>query len=221
MTKKPRDDPFAKARQRMTSLIRRRGVEDETVLAAMDKVPRERFVPEHLAEVAYEDGPLPIGEGQTISQPYIVALMIEAARIPAHGRVLEIGTGSGYSAAVMAEMGLKVFTIERHEALADAARRRLAATGYGSVEVCADDGTLGWPEAAPFDAIIVTAAGPHVPHRLAGQLRPGARMIIPIGRTAARQNLMRVTRKEDGAFEEENLGAVAFVPLIGSCGWPE
>ena len=165
--------------------IAARGVRDDRVLDAMRAVPREAFMPEALAEFAYDDTPLPIEEGQTISQPYIVALMIAAIRPGPHDRVLEIGTGSGYAAAVLSRVVGHVYTVERHEALADLARRRLRTLGYDNVEVLHGDGSLGWPKHAPYDAIIVTAGGPHVPRQLREQLVVGGRLVIPIGRRPA------------------------------------
>jgi protein-L-isoaspartate(D-aspartate) O-methyltransferase len=220
MSSRGRDEEYAIAKRRMVELIRSRGVEDESVLSAMATVPRHEFVPEHLRDIAYEDGPLPIGDGQTISQPYIVAFMCEAAMVGQQSRVLEIGTGSGYSAAVLAEMGVRVFTIERNPPMAAKAQERLRELGYREVAVRAGDGTEGWPEEAPFDRIIVTAGGPRVPDDLVGQLGTGGRLVIPVGPQMARQSLMRLTRAADGSIEEESLGAVAFVPLIGRHGWP-
>jgi len=195
-----------------------RGVRDARVLEAMRAVPRERFVEEATAEFAYDDSPLPIAEGQTISQPYIVSVMIEAAAIKPGDRVLEIGCGSGYAAAVMSRIAGEVFTIDRHAALVDRARPRFAALGFGNIEARAGDGTLGWPEAAPFDAILVAAAAPQVPTSLCDQLEIGGRLVIPVGGSDYGQRLMKITRRSD-RFEEENLGAVAFVPLIGAQGW--
>lgn len=215
------ENEFERERREMAALLKRRGIESEAVLAAMGKVARERFVPERLRKMAYEDGALPIEQGQTISQPYVVALMIEAAGVAADHRVLEIGTGSGYSAAVMAEMGASVFTIERHAGLAETARGRLADSGYETVSLRTGDGTLGWPEAAPFDAIIVTAGGPSVPESLREQLAVGGILVMPVGSMARYQMLMRIERLADDKYGEENLGAVAFVPLIGVKGWPE
>jgi len=200
--------------------IARRGVRDEHVLAAMLAVPRERFIPNAMAEFAYEDSPLPIEEGQTISQPYIVAAMIEAAEISPGDRVLEVGTGSGYAAAVIAQIAGKVYAIERHEALGRAASDRLDALGYDNIEVRVGDGTKGWPEAARFDAILVAAGGPHVPCALKDQLAAGGRLVIPVGEDRD-QKLLKVTRTTETEFAEENLGSVAFVPLIGEQGWAE
>ena len=198
--------------------IAARGVRDPAVLAAMRSVPRERFLPPHLEEFAYQDSPLPIEQGQTISQPFIVALMAEALQLDAGDRVLEIGTGSGYAAAVLARVAREVYTVERHGELAESARIRLQELGFDTVSVRHGDGTLGWPEHAPYDAIVVAAGGPRVPEALLAQLAPGGRLVIPIGEEKA-QELVRVTRRADGTFEREDLGAVRFVPLIGAEGW--
>lgn len=197
-----------------------RGVRDPRVLDALARVPRERFVPSGLEESATEDRPLGIGQGQTISQPYIVAYMAEAAELTGEERVLEIGTGSGYGAAVLAEVAGEVYTIERIEWLAEAARKRLEELGYGAVHVRHGDGTKGWVEAAPFDAILVTAAGPAAPNALLEQLRIGGRLVIPVGSAARYQNLLRIRRMTEDRYEEEDLGSVSFVPLIGDEGWP-
>jgi protein-L-isoaspartate(D-aspartate) O-methyltransferase len=215
-------DHLAADRQRMVERqIAARGVSGPRVLQAMRQVPREAFVASGLEEFAYEDSPLPIAEGQTISQPYIVALMIEAADVKSGERVLEIGTGSGYAAAVLARIAAEVYTVERHGALAQAAKRRLAQLGYRNVEVRRGDGTLGWTEAAPFDAIIVTAGGPEVPASLRTQLKVGGRLVIPIGSRHDEQRLVKVVRDGEHAFHEEDLGPVRFVPLIGEHGWSE
>src|SRR4051794_6329716 len=199
------------------SQIARRGVKSPQVLDAMRRVPRERFVPEKLAEFAYEDSPLPIGFGQTISQPYVVALMIDAAEIAPGDRVLEIGTGSAYAAAVISLIATRVYTIEYHAGLATSARDRLASLGYGNVEVRAGDGGKGWPEAAPFDAIIVAAGGPDVPDSLRRQLKPGGRLVLPVGSQDA-QRLLKLTRTGEDEYQEEDLGSVLFVPLLGDHG---
>ncbi len=199
--------------------IAARGVADERVLDAMRAVPREAFMPEELAEFAYEDSPLPIEEGQTISQPYIVALMIAAIQPEPRDRVLEIGTGSGYAAAVLSRVVGHVYTVERHEALVDLARRRFLTLGYDNVEVLHGDGSLGWPAHAPYDGIIVTAGGPHVPRQLRGQLAVGGRLVIPVGSDPRLQHLIRVTRVDPERFEEERLGEVCFVPLVGEDAW--
>ncbi|MBJ7501199.1 MAG: protein-L-isoaspartate(D-aspartate) O-methyltransferase [Sphingopyxis sp.] len=195
-----------------------RGVTDERVLTAMRMVPRERFVPDELAEFAYEDTPLPIEAGQTISQPYIVARMLEAAEIQSDDRILEIGVGSGYAAAVMSRIARRVHAIDRHEELADLARERMAALGYDNVVIRSGDGTRGWPENAPFDVILVAAGGPAIPVPLREQLALGGRLVIPVG-AADEQRLMRVTRIGDDSYVEDDLGGVRFVPLIGKHGW--
>jgi protein-L-isoaspartate(D-aspartate) O-methyltransferase len=194
-----------------------RGITDSRVLAAMERVPREAFVPPELAEYAYDDSPLPIGEGQTISQPYIVALMAEAAHIGPGARVLEVGTGSGYAAAVLAELAASVVSIERHAALAEKARAALMELGYGNVEVIEGDGSRGVPERAPYDAILVAAGAPAPPDSLKRQLAEGGRLVIPIN-VDSHQELRVITRRGD-SYEEEDLGAVRFVPLLGEEGW--
>jgi len=208
-------------RERMVAeQIAARGVSDRLVLDAMRAVPREDFVPEDLAESAYEDGPLPIGHAQTISQPYIVAVMTAAARVRPGDRVLEIGTGSGYAAAVLSKIAGEVYTVERLEALADSARDRLAVLGYHNVHVRFGDGTLGWAEHAPYDAIIVTAGGPTVPRALLDQLKPGGRLVMPLGSEPRAQRLIRQTRTGPDTYVQDDLEWVAFVPLIGEQGWP-
>jgi protein-L-isoaspartate(D-aspartate) O-methyltransferase len=185
----------------------------------MQSVPREAFLPPELEEFAYADTPLPIQRGQTISQPYIVALMTAAAAVRSGDRVLEVGTGSGYAAAILGRIAREVYTIERHEELARAAADRLAQLGFANVSVRHGDGTLGWPEHAPYDAIIVAAGGPKVPDALLQQLAPGGRLVIPVGEGRDVQRLVRVTRAADGQLHEEQLGDVRFVPLIGVQGW--
>ncbi|PTQ08539.1 protein-L-isoaspartate O-methyltransferase [Sphingomonas oleivorans] len=200
--------------------IARRGVRDERVLAAMGVVPRESFVPETLGEFAYEDSPLPIEAGQTISQPFIVAAMIEAATIGPGDTVLEVGSGSGYVAALLSRIAARIYAMERHAELTQIARDRLARLGYDNVRIRTGDGTDGWAEAAPFDAILVSAGSPIVPDPLREQLTIGGRLIIPVGDPDI-QKLIRITRTGEEAFEEEILGDVSFVPLIGAHGWPE
>ncbi len=209
----PPDEGPAPARERMVrEQVEARGVTDVRTLAALRKVERHLFVPPEMVPYAYADHPLPIGEDQTISQPYIVAFMSEALRLRGGEKVLEVGTGSGYQAAVLAEMGAKVYTIEIVPTLARQARARLARLGYRTVEVREGNGWAGWPEAAPFDAIIVTAAPPKVPEALPGQLRDGGRLVIPVG--DVQQELLRITRRGK-AFEPEHLLPVRFVPLVG------
>ncbi|HEV7506005.1 MAG TPA: protein-L-isoaspartate(D-aspartate) O-methyltransferase [Thermoanaerobaculia bacterium] len=196
-----------------------RGVRDRRVLEAMRTVPREAFVPERFAKFAYDDSPLPIAEEQTISQPYVVGLMAEALEIRPADKVLEIGAGSGYAAAVLSRLGRYVYAVERHESLAREARERLARLGYENVHVLHGDGTLGWPEHAPYDAIVVAAGGPEVPPALLDQLAEGGRLVIPIGPDPRTQELVRVRRRAEGGNVRENLGSVRFVPLIGAQGW--
>src|SRR6266436_5537874 len=212
----------ARSRSRMVDVqIAGRGIRDAYVIQAMQRVPREAFVEPGLEEFAYEDGPLPIGEGQTISQPYIVALMIEAAEIKPDDNVLEVGAGSGYATAVISQIARRVYAIERHLSLGKAARFRFERLGYENIDLRVADGTKGWPEAAPFDAILVSAGGPEVPRALKEQLAIGGRLIIPVGAEASGQTLRKVTRVAANEFEEENLGGVMFVPLIGEQGWAE
>lgn len=201
--------------------LRSLGIRDEAVLRAMRIVPREAFVSEEMREFAYRNAPLPIGSGQTISQPLIVAHMAEALELSPHERVLEIGTGSGYAAAVLSRIAKEVFTIERHRELADTAGELLKRLGYENVQVRCGDGTRGWPEAAPFDAIVVAAGGPAIPPALMEQLRIGGRLVIPLGEDLDSQQLIRVIRRGNDDFEYDELGAVRFVPLIGEAGWRE
>ena len=218
----PKERRFAKLHRRMVAeQLKAYGVTDAAVLRAMAKVPREEFVPETVRELAYEDTPLPIGEGQTISQPYMVAAMTEALELEGAERVLEIGTGSGYSAAVLAEIADQVYTVERWPSLADEARRTLCRLGYTNVVVVTGDGTKGLAEHAPFDAIVVTAGGPGVPAALSDQLTMGGRLVIPVGKDNTSQVLLRVRRTAEHYFEEEGLLPVRFVPLIGEEGWHE
>lgn len=208
---------FAKAREEMVEdQIVRRGVRDPAVLAAMRTVPREAFTPSELADEAYEDRALPIGEGQTVSQPFVVALMLAAANLTAGDRVLEVGVGSGYAAAVISRIAGKVFGIERDDALTKAARGRLAALGYGNVELKTGDGSFGWQEAAPFGAIIVSAGGPHVPEALKSQLADGGRLVMPVG-PMIDQRLLRLIRHCD-EYAQNDLGGVRFVALVSETG---
>jgi protein-L-isoaspartate(D-aspartate) O-methyltransferase len=207
------EETSTRARELMVEQqIETRGVRDARTLAAMRKVRRHLFVPPALVEEAYDDHPLPIGHGQTISQPYIVAFMTEALRLEGGETVLEIGTGSGYQAAVLAEIAAHVYSIEIVPALADEARRRLAALGYANVAVRAGDGYQGWPDAAPFDAIVVTAAAPRIPEPLKAQLRDGGRLVLPVGDEW--QELIVVTRRGD-RFETKQVLPVRFVPMTG------
>lgn len=199
--------------------LRARGIGSPLVLEAMGRVPRERFILERMKDCAYDDGPLPIGAGQTISQPYIVALMTEALDLEGGERVLDIGTGSGYAAAVLSCIASEVFSIERVQELADRAARTLAAEGFDNVRVRCGDGTIGWPEHQPFDGIIVAAGAPAVPESLKHQLAVGGHLVIPVGSEHSVQSLERITRLTENEFRTEDLGAVRFVPLIGEQGW--
>lgn len=189
------------------------GVEDEVVIQAMRRVPRHAFVPDEYLDQAYENHPLPIGFGQTISQPFIVGLMTQELGIDAGDRVLEIGTGSGYQAAVLAEVGAQVYSMEIIGPLAESASARLGEVGYGEVQVRHADGYFGWEEHAPFDAIIVTAAPDHVPQPLLGQLKEGGVLVIPVGPVGGYQELWRIARLEADQYQSESLGGVRFVPL--------
>jgi len=198
-----------------------RGLRNQSVLDAVNAVPREEFVSTDLVEFAYSDSPLPIAASQTISQPYIVALMTAALELKSDERVLEVGTGSGYAAAILAEIATDVYTIERHKILADTARSRLEELGYKNIQVLYGDGTLGWPKHAPFDAIVVAAGGPVVPETLKEQLAIGGRLVIPVGSSLRTQRLLRVRRLSEYEYREEDLGDVRFVPLIGAAGWED
>jgi protein-L-isoaspartate(D-aspartate) O-methyltransferase len=198
--------------------LARRGIRDPAVLAVMGQVCREHFVPPALAEHAYDDSALPIAAGQTISQPYIVAAMAEGAEVRPGDRVLEVGTGSGYGAAVLRGLGAQVVTIERHPELAEIAAANLAAAGADDVLVVLGDGSLGWPDLAPYDAIVVTAAGPKTPPSLVAQLAERGRLVMPVGARDGAQQLVRV-RRRGLDLAEEDLGPVAFVPLLGAEGW--
>jgi len=208
------EEPFAVQRQRMVELqIKRRGVTEPAVLAAMDKVPRHLFVPPAERAEAYGDHPLPIGAGQTISQPYIVALMASLVEPGKDDRVLEIGTGSGYQAAVLAELAREVFSIEIVEPLGVRARKTLEELGYRNVEVRIGDGYKGWPDRAPFDAIVVTAAPPRVPEPLLAQLKVGGKLVVPVGDLV--QTLVVYTKLRDGGFDRREIIPVRFVPMTG------
>jgi protein-L-isoaspartate(D-aspartate) O-methyltransferase len=196
-----------------------RGIGDPKVLAAMGQVPREEFVPAELKDQAYGDYPLPIDEGQTISQPYIVAYMAECLELSPADRVLEIGTGSGYSAAVLSRIAAQVYTVERFDSLARSAGERLRRLGYDNISIFVADGTLGWPGRAPYDAIIVTAGAPKVPKPLLEQLAVGGRLVLPVGPDRLGQTLIRVRRVDENDYLEERFLAVQFVPLVGAEGW--
>lgn len=213
-------DIVADRHRMVENQVARRGVGDQHVLDAMHEVPREAFVDPGFEEFAYADAPLPISEAQTISQPYVVALMIAAAEIGPGDRVLEVGAGSGYAAAVMSRIADRVYAVERHATLGEAAKERFQRLGYDNVELRVGDGTRGWPDAAPFDAIVVSAGGPAVPHSLKQQLEIGGRLVMPVGRRNS-QRLVKVRRRSATTFEEEDLGSVAFVPLVGAEGFAE
>lgn len=214
-------DAATRRRRMVEEQLVRRGIHSEPVLGAMGRVPRELFVPEQQEAAAYQDSPLPIAEGQTISQPYIVAFMLQAAELAPGERALEIGTGSGYAAAVMAEVAGQVFTMERQARLALSARQALEKAGSRNVEIRVGDGTLGWPERAPFNVIVATAGGREIPRSWKEQLAVGGRLVMPVGETPRRQILIKVTRLSDTEYREESLSEVRFVPLIGEQGWSE
>jgi len=210
---------FSIARRRMVEdQVVARGVRDPRVIDAMLQVPRHKFVEEALESQAYQDAPLPIGERQTISQPYMVAVMSEALALDGTEKVLEVGTGSGYQAAVLALLADRVFSLERIPALARRARKALDSCGYSKVNIRLADGTLGWQEMAPFDAIVVTAGAPDVPRDYLDQLAVGGRLVIPVGDRMS-QVLMRITRTSEHEFKEEQLLGCRFVPLVGNHGW--
>jgi protein-L-isoaspartate(D-aspartate) O-methyltransferase len=214
------DSEYANLRNRMvTEQIISRGIKDERVLDAMRRVPRHWFIPEEYANIAYSDSPLPIGYGQTISQPYIVALMTELLELEGDENVLEVGTGSGYQAALLAYLARQVHTIERHAELAEKANEVLLRMGLTNVLVHVGDGTLGLPKYAPFQAVMVTAAAPHVPQPLFDQLAEGGRLVLPEG--GAGGQILNRWRKQPGGYKQEHIAPVAFVPLRGQHGWKE
>ena len=220
MTAQILGERFAGQRQMMVDVqLRARGIQDERVLAAMARVPRHAFVAKEYHEQAYEDHPVPIGEGQTLSQPYIVALMLEVLLLTGSETVLEIGTGSGYEAALLAELAQMVYTVERHESLARCAEEVLRRLGYSNVSVLVRDGSQGLPERAPFDAIVVSAAAPKIPQALFEQLREGGRMVVPVGPASAQE--LQLVRKQEGHAIISILEGCRFVPLIGDQGYPE
>ena len=214
------DERLAEREWMVQTQLSGRDITDEGVINSMLIVPRHKYVMEGKQEYAYYDTALEIQKGQTISQPYIVALMAQALKLKASDNVLEIGTGSGYSAAILSRIAAYIFTIERHEMLAHLAKERFQNQGYENIEVLVGDGTLGWTEKAPFDAILVTAGGPVIPDSLINQLANGGRLVIPVG-DKGEQKLMRVTKTASSKLIEENLGSVRFVPLIGTKGWSE
>jgi protein-L-isoaspartate(D-aspartate) O-methyltransferase len=201
--------------------LRRRGIGERQILDAFRQVPREEFISDEYAHLAYGDHPLPIEANQTISQPYIVALTIQAARIKAGDKVLEVGSGSGYAAAVISRIAAKVIGIERQHDLVEVSRERLKRLGYDNVEIVEGDGTRGCPEYAPFDAIVAAASGSHVPKAFIEQLSDGGCIVMPVGDPGWVQELVKVTKRADGSVERQNLGGVRFVPLIGEEGWKD
>jgi protein-L-isoaspartate(D-aspartate) O-methyltransferase len=210
---------WEKQRERMVRRqIEARGIKDERLLKAFREVPREKFVPENVRDHAYDDGPLPIGSGQTISQPFIVAMMADLLELGPDDRVLEVGAGSGYAAAIMSYLAKRVYGVEIHQDLAEQARERLERMGYANVEIRHADGTLGLEEEAPFDGITAAAAAPRVPEALKQQLADGGRLVLPVGPDMGAQYLMKIVRTPDG-FEEEALDPVRFVPLVSREGW--
>jgi protein-L-isoaspartate(D-aspartate) O-methyltransferase len=212
--------PEAERLRMVEHQLRRRDISDPRVLRAFEQVPREAFVTPDTIDHAYADGPLPIGLGQTISQPYVVAITVQALELRGHERVLEIGTGSGYAAAILGAMVREVETVERLEELAHTAAQRLARLGFHNVHVHHADGSLGWPPGAPYEAICVAAAAPALPPSLLDQLAVGGRLVLPRG-GADHQRLVRIVRRDERTFAEEDLGDVRFVPLVGAEGWPE
>jgi len=218
---KSTSDRFAKQRKRMLAQLRANGIRDAAVLDAFSNVPREAFVSIELEDRAYDNAPLPIGNQQTISQPYIVALMTAALHLKPTDRVLEVGAGSGYAAAILAEIVDEVVTIERFQSLADRAETQLHQLGYDNVNVICGDGTQGWPEEAPYDAIIVAAGGPDLPQPLVDQLKVGGRLVMPVGDQREMQVLIRATKHADGEIKREKLTHVRFVPLVGLSGWDD
>jgi protein-L-isoaspartate(D-aspartate) O-methyltransferase len=208
-------------RERMVAeQLRKRDIVDARVLDAFARVPRDAFVPAALTDRAYDDVPLPIGHGQTISQPYVVAITAQALALQGHERVLDVGTGSGYAAAILGALAREVETVERIDELARTAEERLATLGIANVHVHRGDGTLGWPDRAPYDAIAVAAAAPSPPRALLDQLAIGGRLVMPTGSTHV-QRLVRITRRDQIVYDQDDLGDVKFVPLVGAQGWPE
>ncbi len=213
---------FAREREAMIDRhLKRRGITEPMILDAFREVPREAFIAGNNVHLAYGDHPLPIEAGQTISQPYIVALMIQAAGIGLRDKVLEVGAGSGYAAAVISRIAGKVIAIERQHELVEVARERVQRLGYDNVEIVEGDGTKGWPDGAPYDAILAAASGSHVPRPLVEQLAPGGRIVMPVGDPGWVQQLIKVTKNEDGTLVQQDLGGVRFVPLIGEEGWKD
>jgi len=213
---------FSREREAMVERqLKRRGITEQHILDAFSEVPREAFIAGNNVHLAYGDHPLPIEAGQTISQPYIVALMIQAAGIKPGDGVLEVGAGSGYAAAVISRIAGKVIGIERQHELVEIARERLQRLGYDNVEIVEGDGTKGWRDGAPYDAILAAASGSHVPRPLVEQLAPGGRIVMPVGDPGWVQQLVKVTKNDDGTLVQQDLGGVRFVPLIGEEGWKD
>lgn len=211
---------YAREREAMVERqLKRRGITEKLILDAFLEVPRECFVSPEYAHLAYGDHPLPIEANQTISQPYVVALMIQAAGIGPRDKVLEVGAGSGYAAAVISRIAGKVIGIERQHDLVRIAGERMRRLGFDNVDIVEGDGTKGWAECAPYDAILAAASGSHVPQALLDQLSPGGKIVMPIGSSGWAQELVKVTKRADGTVTQENLGGVRFVPLIGEEGW--
>lgn len=221
MSKIPKGDRQEERLQMVRLQLEPRGIDDENVLEAMRRVPRELFLPPDMRKHAYADSALPIAEGQTISQPYIVALMTQALQLSPDDRVLEIGTGSGYAAAILGYIAHQVYSLERIAPLAKHAEETLNRVGIDNVNVIHADGTNGWPQAAPYDGIVVTAGAPEVPQPLIDQLAPRGRLVLPVGSHTTSQHLMQFHKLPDGSLDSSDLGAVRFVPLIGNHGWEE
>jgi protein-L-isoaspartate(D-aspartate) O-methyltransferase len=215
------NDMIQKRHHMVATQIKARGIKNPALLQAMSTVPREVFVPPECSELAYDNSALPIEANQTISQPYVVALMIAALQPRPTDRVLEIGTGSGYAAAVLSHIVRQVYTVERHAELVELARHRMDELAYDNVHILHGDGTLGWPTHAPYDGVVVTAGGPQIPEALLEQLVPDGCLVMPLGGDQSHQQLVRVTRKQDFTYSQEKIGDVRFVPLIGSQGWQE
>lgn len=215
-----RKNNFAEKREQMVKKqLIRRGIEDERVLEIFREVPRDKFVPEHVKEYSYHDGPLPIGKDQTISQPYIVAEMVEALELDKEDIVLEIGTGSGYEAAILSRIAKHVYSVERIQSLADKAEKCLDDLGYENITIAVGDGTLGWPEGdKKFDGIIVSAGAPSIPESYKNQLKTNGYIVIPVG-SRALQNLYKARKKSEATLSKQTLGHVRFVPLVGEQGW--
>jgi protein-L-isoaspartate(D-aspartate) O-methyltransferase len=212
------EEQYSKERKRMVEWqIAARGVKDPRVLEAMLRVPRHLFVPAEARDRAYDDSPLPIGEGQTISQPYMVAWMTELLEVTGNSRILEIGTGSGYQAAILCELGKDIFSIEKQTGLAHAAEERLHSLGYRNIQIKVADGTLGWPEEAPFDGIMVTAGSPSVPQPLLEQLAEGGGLVVPVGPSGIQ--MLNVIKRNGNEFQTSEEGTCVFVPLVGKFGW--